>query len=324
MPIRRGWSLPRVPMAAVAGAAVVVVTLVGVVVPATPGSDADPRVEALWADNKFQDAARVPPDGRIGIAFGDSTMLQTGRGLTSWGNETERLVLPYAAVTNALGCSVSRGGERRSRGNVGATPPECDGWADTIAPEADRLRAQYGHLDFAVIQTGPWEVTDRRIAGDDQWRAPGDPVYDDFLYREFAAATDLFIQQGLVVVWILSPHIDVGRNEEPPPEQPYPESDPARMDRLNEIIQRVADERDSAVTVDLPGYLRDQPGGEMDDRLRPDGVHFDLQTAYEVSADWLGQAVLDAIAAEPNPRAPQPQPPVSGPQIPPLPTDAPL
>ena len=33
-------------------------------------------------------------------------------------------------------------------------------------------------------------------------------------------------------------------------------------------------------------------------------MHFDLQTAYEVSTDWLGQAVLDAIDAEPNPPAP--------------------
>ena len=323
-PIRRGWSLPRVPMPAAAGVAVVAAVLVGVVVPATPGSAIDPRIQALWEDSdKFHDAALVPADARIGIAFGDSTMLQTGRGLAAWGNETGRLVLPYAAVTNALGCSVSRGGERRSRDVVVASPVGCDGWTDTVPSEAARLRAQYGHLDFAVIQTGPWEVTDRRIPGDDRWRAPGDPVYDDFLYREFATATDLFIEQGLVVVWVLSPHIDVGRNEEPPPENPYAESDPERMDRLNEIIRRVADERGSAVTVDLPGYLSGQPGGEMDEGLRPDGVHFDLQTAYEVSTDWLGQAVLDAIDAEPNPSAPPRQPPVTGRVVPPVPADAP-
>jgi hypothetical protein len=174
-----------------------------------------------------------------------------------------------------------------------------------------------------VIETGPWEVTDRRIPGDERWRAPGDPVYDEFLYREFSTATDLFIEQGLVVVWVLSPHIDVGRNEEPPPENPYAESDTERMDRLNEIIRRVADERASAVTVDLPAYLSDQPGGEMDERLRPDGVHFDLQTAYEVSTDWLGQAVLDAIDSEPNPAAPSRQLAVSGRVVPPMPDDAP-
>jgi peptidoglycan/LPS O-acetylase OafA/YrhL len=324
-PIRRGWSLPRVPMLAPAGAAVVVVTLLAVAVPPTPGSGIDPRIQALWEDSdKFHDASLVPPDARIGIAFGDSTMLQTGRGLSAWGNETGQLVLPYAAVTNSLGCSVSRGGDRRSRDVVTASPEGCDTWPDTIPSEAARLRAQYGHLDFAVIQSGPWEVTDRRIPGDGQWRAPGDPVYDDFLYHEFATATDLFVEQGMVVVWVLAPHIDVGRNEEPPPEHPYPESEPDRTDRLNEIIRRVADERSSAVAIDLPGYLSDQPGGEMDDGLRPDGVHFDLETAYEVSADWLGPAVLDAIDAEPNPAAPPRQPAVAGRMVPPIPENAPV
>ena len=72
------------------------------------------------------------------------------------------------------------------------------------------------------------------------------------------------------------------------------------------------------MTVDLPGYLADQPGGEMDGDLRADGVHFTLQTAYEVARAWLGQALLDAIAAEPNPLAPPRQPPATdGPLIPP-------
>jgi hypothetical protein len=321
-PIRRGWTLPRVPMAAVAGAAVVVVTVVGVVVPASPEGGTSLKVQTLYEDTKFLDPVRVPADAQIGMAFGDSTMLQTGLGLSAWGNETEALVLPYANLTGSLGCSVSRGGERRSRGEVGAVPEGCDAWVDTIPAEARRLREAYGHLDFAVIQTGPWEVTDRRLPGDDEWRAPGDPVYDEFLAREFAAVTDTFTDQGLVVVWVLAPHIEIGRNEEPPPEHPYPESDPARMDRLNEIVRRIADDREGVVTVDLPGYLADQPGGEMDDGLRADGVHFTLQTAYEVADAWLGQALLDAIAAEPNPLAPPPQPPsTDGPVIPVLPPD---
>ncbi len=325
LPIRRGWSLPRVPMAAVAGGAVVLVTVVGVVVPPEPSDGIDEQVQALYDDTKFLYPPQVPADAQIGMAFGDSTMLQTGLGLSAWGNETEALVLPPANLTGALGCSVSRGGERRSRGDVGTVPAGCEAWVDTIPSEAQRIRDAYGHLDFAVIQTGPWEVTDRRLPGDDEWRAPGDPVYDDFLAHEFAAVTDAFMDQGLVVVWVLAPHIDIGANEEPPPEDPYPESDPARMDRLNEIVQRVADERQGAVTVDLPGYLAGQPGGEMDDDLRADGVHFTLQTAYEVADAWLGQALLDAIAAEPNPLAPPHRPPASeGPAIPELPPDAAL
>lgn len=309
-PIRRGWSLPRLPMPAVAGAAVVMVVVVGAAVPARPEPEVSAEVQAYFADTTYHDPTLVPDDALIGVGIGDSTMLQTGMGLSAWGNKTGDLLLPYAEVTTSMGCSVSRGGERRSRGLVEVPPASCSRWTETIPAEVQRLRETYGHLDVALVQTGPWEVTDRRLPGEDQWRAPGDPVYDQFLYEEFSELTDVFLAQGVTVVWILSPHIDVGRNEEPPPENPYLESDDARMDRLNEIIRRVADERDAVATVDLPGYLRSQDGGEMDEDLRHDGVHFTLQTAFEVAEDWLGQAVLDAVASNPNPAAPPRRPPM--------------
>ncbi|HEX5944921.1 MAG TPA: acyltransferase family protein [Acidimicrobiales bacterium] len=308
-PIRRGWSLPRVPMPALAAASVAVVALTAAVVPSSaPTGMTDEDELAAYLDGiKFQDPANIPPDALLGVGFGDSTMLETGMGLSAWGKQSEDLVLP-GIVGDLLGCGVTRGGERRSRGNSTVAPEGCDDWPETIPSTVSSIREQFGRLEFAIVQTGPWDVADRRLEGDDEWRAPGDPVYDDYLYRELAAATDLFVEQGLVVVWLLAPHVEVGRNEEPPPDPPYAESDPARMDRLNEIIQRVADERPSVVTVDLAGYMRGLPEGEMDPRLRPDGVHFTAETATEV-ADWLGPEVLAAVASEPNPAAPPPMPP---------------
>jgi hypothetical protein len=117
-----------------------------------------------------------------------------------------------------------------------------------------------------------------------------------------------------VVVWLLAPHIEVGRNEEPPPDPPYPESDPARMDHLNEIIERVAGERDGVAVVDLARYLQRLPGGEMDPAMRPDGVHFTPATAVEVAA-WLGPELLAAVAAEgrgPAPPDAEPAAPAPG------------
>jgi hypothetical protein len=69
--------------------------------------------------------------------------------------------------------------------------------------------------------------------------------------------------------------------------------------------------------VDLPGYLRTHDGGEMDADLRPDGVHFTIETAYEVAHDFLGQAIRDAVASEPNPLAPPRRSP--DPNVPPPP-----
>lgn len=310
-PIRRGWSLPRVPMPALAAASVALVAVVATVVPATSGDSATSaeELERYLEGIKFDDPNNVPADARIGITFGDSTMLETGLGISQWGLDTERIVLP-GRVGDLLGCGVSRGGERLTRGETTVAPEGCDSWPEIIPGEVARVREKYGRLEFAVVQTGPWDIADRRLEGDDTWRAPGDPVFDDFLESELTTATDLFLEQGLVVVWLLAPHIEVGRNEEPPPDPPYAESEPQRMDRLNEIIQGIADERDGVVAVDLAGYLRDQPGGEMDTDLRPDGVHFTGETATEV-AEWLGPAVLDAVAAEPNPLAPLPMPPAT-------------
>ena len=308
-PIRRGWSFPRVPMPALAAASVAVVALTVAVVPssAPTGMTDEDELAAYLEGIKFQDPANIPPDALLGVGFGDSTMLETGMGLSAWGKQTEDLVLP-GIVGDLIGCGVTRGGERRSKGRATVAPEGCDDWPETIPSTVSSIREQFGRLEFAIVQTGPWDVADRRLEGDDEWRAPGDPVYDDYLYRELMAATDLFVDQGLVVVWLLAPHVEVGRNEEPPPDPPYAESDPARMDRLNEIIERVADERQSVVTVDLAEYMRGLPDGEMDPRLRPDGVHFTAETATEV-ADWLGPEVLAAVASEPNPAAPPPMPP---------------
>jgi peptidoglycan/LPS O-acetylase OafA/YrhL len=313
-PIRRGWSVPRVPMPAVAVTGVALVALTASVVPVgAPASGPDQaEIDSYLESIKFQNPANIPPDAQLGVSFGDSTMLQTAMGLSAWGTESEKLVLP-TGVGEMLGCGITRGGERMSLGEPVRAPAGCDDWAQEIPTDVAETRAEFGRLEFAIVQIGPWDVADRRLEGDDQWRAPGDPVYDRYLHDEIATAADLFIEQGLVVVWLLSPHIEVGRNEEPPPDPPYAESDPERMDRLNQTIEQVADERPSMVTIDLGGYLRGLPGGEMDAEVRPDGVHFTAESAEEVAA-WLGPEVLAAVEAAPKPRVPPapPTPPPAG------------
>ena len=282
--------------------------------PHRPAARSIPRIQALWEDSdKFQDPALVLADAQIGMAFGDSTMLQTGRGLAAWGNETGRLVLPYAALTDALGCSVSRGGERRSRGDVGASPWAATAGPTTIPPRpapprglrAPGLRRD---PDRAVGGHRPAHPRRRPVAG------PGDPVYDDFLYREFAARDRPVHRAGLVVVWVLSPHIDVGRNEEPPPRGPLPRIRPQRMDRLNEIVgawptsARGGDRRPAGLPV-RTSRRRDGRG------LRPTACTSTLQTAYEV-ADGLagpGGARRHRRRAQP---AGAPEPPTAGDPVP--------
>jgi len=89
-----------------------------------------------------------------------------------------------------------------------------------------------------------------------------------------------------------SPRIELGRTTVPPPA--FPASDPGRMDRLNELVAEVAAERPDVVRViDVAGHLRGLPGGELDPRLRPDGVHL-TEDASEEIIGWLGPELVAA------------------------------
>jgi hypothetical protein len=74
---------------------------------------------------------------------------------------------------------------------------------------------------------------------------------------------------------------------------PYVESDRARVDRFNQLLTTVLDGRPEAELLDLAGWLRTQPGGELDRSLRPDGVHFSELSTGQL-AGWLGPQLLAA------------------------------
>ncbi len=290
-PVRTGWRPPRVPMPALAGGTVAVVALVAAVVPALSSPPADPFT-GVDRDLRPIAPAEIPDGSRLALFLGDSTMLNIAIGLNRWGLETEDGLVAVHGL-GGLGCSVTRGGERRYAGEVGASAPHCDEWATLIPSAASTVRSTYGHADMAILGTGPWDVSDRRLPGEDAWRSPGDPVYDAYLRSELAAATDAFLDEGLPVVWLTTPYLDVGKLMQPPPPEPFPESDPARVDLLNDIIRDLAAERDGVAVVDLGGYLDDLPDAQ-DERLRPDGVHLEREAAQEV-AQWLGPAIVAAV-----------------------------
>ncbi|MFP3901152.1 MAG: acyltransferase family protein [Acidimicrobiia bacterium] len=309
-PIRTGWRPRVVPVAAVAAGSVAVVAGAAAAVPTLSDPPADPYAEIARAAEEGPDPATVPTTARVAYGVGDSTLLRTGWGLSVWGGDTGDLVIPDMA--GGVGCSLARHGERRAgAGEVSTGPDHCGDWAEVIPAEVAAIRDRYGRADLAILQTSQWDVSDRRLPGDGTWRAPGDPVLDEYLEREFTELSDVLVDQGLVVVWLTSPHLDIGRSATPPPATRPPEGDPARVDRLNEIIESVAAGRPRVVVVDLAGYVNSLPEAQ-DHRLRPDGVHFETDTAAEV-AEWLGPEVVAAVDAAPpaDPAAPD-QPGASG------------
>lgn len=272
-PIRRGeWT---VPMLAVPAAALVVV---GAVVASTLDPPRPQSFELVLAGPRAEPVSDAP----VVAMFGDSTALRTGFALMGWGWATGRIYMRDGGTD--VGCPLGRGGVVDYVVAREEPEPECQEWPT-------RWRDLAVGLDAAVIEIGPWDVTDRELDG--RWTHIGEPAYDAYLAREMHLAVDTLSSDGALVIWLTSPYIEFGRGQAGIPDD-HPISDPERMDRLNALITSVDAARDEMVVLDLVGYLRSLPGNEMDARLRPDGVHFSESASVDL-VDWLAPAIIEAV-----------------------------
>jgi peptidoglycan/LPS O-acetylase OafA/YrhL len=224
-----------------------------------------------------------PPSGAPSVAFfGDSTGLMTAKGFKAWAAESPDVRLAGGAAW--YGCGMVREGTARFNGRE-FDPGACGDLTTQWAAAIDEAQPQ-----IAVIQAGPIDVDDHLLPGDSKWRAPGDPVFDRRLKESMLEAVDVFLERGVVPIWLTSPRIEPSRSTQPPNEDPA--GDPARMRRFNELLAEIASERPALRVVDLAGWVKRWPGGELDPELRPDGVHFDEHAAAEHVSPWLSNAIL--------------------------------
>jgi peptidoglycan/LPS O-acetylase OafA/YrhL len=246
-------------------------------VEAIPGAGGDP------ADSSTPPPA--PPPLKV-LVVGDSFAESIVIGLQKWGLLTGKM-----SVMNqtAVGCPFGRGGRNRGININRKPPPACDERDERIGVAIAEFDP-----DVVLLAGGLWDVTARRPPGFDSWTHIGDPDYDWYLTGELSHLVDVTAAGGARVVWASSPYWDpvpgsvifMGR-------PPYVESDRARVDRFNQLLTTVLDGRPEAELLDLAGWLRTQPGGELDRSLRPDGVHFSELSTGQL-AGWLGPQLLAA------------------------------
>lgn len=292
-PIRRGRWPVRWPAPALAALSALSVLAAVVVVPqlSEPPEDMFAVAEENLHRLEGLEASDLADDGAVGVTLGDSTLLMTSMGLSEWGFDTSRMVLQFGG--GGMGCAIGRGGEVDYRGEAGEIQEGCDEWETQLPAEIAQARDRYGErVTFALLQAGPWDVAERRLEGEDRWLNIGDEDYSEFLYSELETATDLALEEGLVVVWLTSPRIRASGHESLSTDA---ESDPARMDALNGMVQEIVAQRDDVGVVDLAEWVGSLPVDE-DERLRPDGVHFEADTTREV-AEWLGPEILETVAS---------------------------
>ena len=198
--------------------------------------------------------------------YGDSTAVVVGVGLADV--DQEKNLIQSVDGGAWLGCGLGRGGKLRSTDKPvieRTTTAACNGWVDTYTKVLNRV-----HPDLNVVLDAPWDVSDRKIPGDDTWRSFGDPVYDDWFRHEMLDAVDLLSSQGGTVVWLTTPQVS---------------NRPDRTDRLNQLIESLPALRPGKVeVVDLAGYLRQvDPDGNM----RKDHIHLTPEAARDVARNFL-------------------------------------
>lgn len=234
-------------------------------------------------------------DGVLGIpslaVFGDSTAIPIQRGITDYVESTNRAVSRQGRF--AIGCGIVPGGAWQLGATTGDTPQRCahlpDEWAQAIQPGAPTM---------AIVTPGLLEVADRQLPGDGSWRAIGTPEVDDYYRGQLLAITDTLAGKGAKVIWLTMAPMVAGASQDARPSVGAA-ADPARAERLNELIAELKVLRPGRVEViDLAGWLeQNDPDGHL---YRPDGFHLSDEGATTVVQTFLAPKLLELAGFDPT------------------------
>jgi peptidoglycan/LPS O-acetylase OafA/YrhL len=290
-PFRFRLRMPRPRLAAVMAAGGVAVVALTLVVPVheSPPAEANGLVGFRPASDVRVRRAIMPPAGRppqaTVLLAGDSVSWSMMVGFATW----DRTVPDHAVRVDthiAFGCPLGGPGTVRDV-EVHTTFDDCTTWH----PGLRRALAR-SDPDAVVMVMGLADLGGRYIAG--RWRDLGDPRLDSWLSDRVEHVADVLDAQGAPVVWLTFPHIRARDPADPTRTwDTIPINDPARVDRLNEIIAVVAARHPNITVVDLAGWLDTWPAQSFDPADR-DGVHFSWEASDRVAA-WLMPQVLAAM-----------------------------
>jgi hypothetical protein len=211
-------------------------------------------------------------------SFGDSGLLSLLMATGHW-NRNRQYFRQVGGVVK-LGCGIVRGGLVQAPGAAVPIRAECDAWPTTWPKVVSTKQP-----DFAVVMSCQWETIDRLYPSGGRWQHLGDSAFDALVRREYLAAADALLKAGApLVVWVTCPHFSQRVGTKKLPAHSLESRDPARVDRLNEIVREVAAERPDRIRVLEWGQWVDQ---RIDDaRLRPDGSHFEWKKDTGVGKEW--------------------------------------
>jgi len=222
------------------------------------------------------------------LIVGDSVSVQIGEALTAWANEHPGKMVVYNKAH--LGCIVARYGQKRLTGTPdGPVGDICSAWNDLVpvASLADPdviswvTAVPAFRPDVVLAEITPWDITDRQVPSlGPAFTHVGNPDFDAYAQSEYRLATQVLTSTGAQMVWLNGAHLN---------RELTPQTDPARIDRLNQLVA------DATVGMhvrfaDYPGFIG-AVGSTHETQVRNDGVHLSDRGRVEV-ANWVAREVL--------------------------------
>lgn len=250
--------------------------------PVTPEPEPAPLLDVTseLAASELPPRIPLPADAPARVAFfGDSVAWSTASAVAT-ASGAHGVEVVNAGI---WGCGTVRGTPFRYFGAVHEVlPNDCDHWPGQWQAAVDR---ELPHV--AVVMVGRWELMDR--VHDGRWTNIGDPVFDAYLDRELDLAITIAGSRGARVVVATTPYY---RRGDAPGGGTWPEDEPNRVDRVNELLRDAA-ARNRVSIVEYGALL--SPGGglamEIDGiRVRSDGVHI-----APSAGPWMAPRLLPAI-----------------------------
>jgi peptidoglycan/LPS O-acetylase OafA/YrhL len=209
-------------------------------------------------------------------------------GFEAWNGENPDEQVRVATHV-ADGCPLGGAGEVRLAGATVGDDLDCVGFGPRLPELLDAAAA-----DVTLVVPDVGDLGSRRI--DRQWRHLGQPEYDAWLRERLSDLADTLESHGKTVVWATTLHVRL----EPAGEGDWTDvadNDPARVDRLNELVRAVAGEHGAAV-VDLDAWAHRLPrGGEFGTEHRAGGQALTEVGATQAAA-WLVPELADLTGGE--------------------------
>ncbi len=269
-PFRTGMKMPPRRLAIGFAVAVAVVAVLILVVPVHESRTVDLAAAArATADSPLVPdvAVPVPPDtggppaqpaARV-LLVGDSVVYSAMGGYKDWNATHDDQV--HADAYFAVACTLSRAGTMRSLGLDEQPTPTCGQFRNALPAALDG--ADY---DAIIVTMGQKDLGEKFVDG--QWRHLGDPVFDEWLAPQVGEIADLLAAEDAPVFWSEATKVRIARANDPSSHwQDFPDNDPARVERLNEIVAGELAGRDNFHLAGHRGLAADAPGRRVQPRL---------------------------------------------------------